>query len=104
MCSLRDEVRKEGKKEQSPGKATVPSKEDYPYKWVDGGEEYVDLTRVGVYGLCCPEIVDMPGMTVLKGCKLQPIHDGEKKVGHMECGPLGYVNNWERCPVRRRAE
>jgi len=104
MCSLYDAVRKEGKREQSPEKRTVLLREDYPYKRVDGGEELVDLTRIGVYGLCCPEIVDMGGMAVLKECKLQPIHDGDKKVGYLGCGPLGYLNNWERCPVRRAAK
>ena len=101
MCSLYDSVRKEEKREQSPSKATVLLNEDYPYKRVDGREEHVDLTRVGVYGLCCPEIVDMAGMGVLKGCKLQPIHDGDKKAGYLGCGPLGYINAWERCPCRR---
>ena len=104
MCSLYNPVRKEGKKEQSPSKATVLLKEDYPYKRVDGGEEHVDLTRIGVYGLCCPEIVDMPGMAVLKGCKLQPMHEDGKKVGYIHCGPLGYINNFERCPRRRDVE
>ena len=101
MCSLYDPVGKKEKKEQSPSKATVLLKEDYPYKRVVGEEELVDLTRIGVYGLCCPEIVDMPGMGVLKGCKLQPMHEDGKRVGYIYCGPLGYINNWERCPSRR---
>jgi len=101
MCSSYDAVRKEGKKEQSPQGATVLLKEDYPYKRIDGLEERVDLTRIGVYGLCCPEIVDMLGMAVLKGCKLQPMHEDGKRVGYIHCGPLGYINNWERCPRRR---
>ena len=107
MYSFYDKALKEEKKEQSPKNGVVLSKEDYSYKGADGHVETVDLTRVGVYGLCCPEIVDLPGMAVLKGCRLQPIYEDSKhgkRVGYVSCGPLGYVNNWERCPVRRRVE
>ena len=86
---------------------SIPVKSDYSYKFFGGREEKVDLTRVGVYGLCCPEIVDLRGMEVLKGCKLQPIYeDGKhgKRTGYVSCGPLCYLNNWERCTVRRKAE
>jgi len=107
MCSFYDQHQEEEKKEQLPKNGVVLSKEDYSYKWADGRVEAVDLTRVGVYGLCCPEIVDLPSIAVLKGCKLQPIYEDSKhgkRVGYVSCGPLGYVNNWERCPVRRRVE
>jgi len=86
-------------------KRSIPVKSDYSYKLADGHVETVDLTRVGIDGLCCPEIVDLPGVAVLKGCKLQPIYEDSKhgmRVGYVSCGPLGYVNNWERCPVKRR--
>ena len=107
MCSFYDQHQEEWKKEQSPKNGIVLSKEDYFYSFADGHVEAVDLTRVGVDGLCCPEIVDLPGITVLKGCKLQPVYeDGKrgKRVGYVSCSPLGYINNWERCPVRRSVE
>ena len=107
MCSFYDETLKEGKKERLPKKGVVSSKEDCSYRWADGRVETVDLTRSGVYGLCCPEIVDLKGMEVLKGCKLRPIYENSKhgkRIGHMSCGPLCYLNNWERCPLRRKAE
>ena len=107
MGSLYDSIRKDEKKESSSKNETILSKEDYSYRWVDGWEERVDLTRVGVSGMCCPEIVDLPGMAVLKGCKLQPVYEDHKhgkQLGYVSCGPLCYINHFERCPVRRRAK
>ena len=103
MGSLYDSSRRDGKKESSSKNETVLSKEDYPYRWVDGWEERVNLTKIGVYGLCCPEAVDLPGASVLKGCRLQPTYEDKKRVGYVGCGPLCYINHWEACPVRRRA-
>jgi hypothetical protein len=107
MCSFYDQHQEEEKREQLPKKGVVPSKEDCSYKYADGRVETVDLTKSGVYGLCCPEIVDLKGMEVLKGCKLQPIYEDSKygkRVGYVSCGPLIYINNWERCLRRRDVE
>jgi hypothetical protein len=100
---LYEEVKKEEKVECSQVKGIDPLKGDYTYRFVGGREEAVDLSKIGVEGLCCPHIRDVPGAAVLKYCGLQKITfftDTGPKWSYAQCGPLCYINNWKICPYR----
>ena len=77
------------------------------YRFVGGREEVVDLSRIGVYDLCCPHIKSVLGAAVLKHCELQPVtySTWERQVKtYATCGPLAYINHWTKCPCIRVLE
>lgn len=70
----------------------------YRYVW---GEVRVDLT-----GSVCPEVIDVPGCSVLKKCRLQECYvrspAGVLKKDHRYCTARVYAGDWENCAIRRR--
>ena len=100
---LYEEVDKGGNRGRSQPSVIVSAKEECIYKFYGGREEVVDLSRIGVHGLCCPHIRDVLGAAVLKHCGLQPVtnetSEGQKS-SYAACGPLAYVNHWEACPFK----
>jgi len=100
---LYEEAEKDARRERSESRVIVPINENYVYRFYDGREEVVDLSKVGVPGLCCTHIRDVLGATVLKHCELQPVthatSEGYNR-SYAQCGPLAYVNHWEACPFK----
>jgi len=100
---LYEEAEKDARRERSESGVIVPINENYVYRFYGGREEVVDLSKVGVPGLCCPHIRDVLGATVLKHCELQPVthatSEGYNR-SYAQCGPLAYVNHWEACPFK----
>lgn len=100
---LYEEAEINEKRERSQPKVIVSLKGDYTYRFVGGREEVVDLSKIGVYDLCCPHIKNIPGADVLKRCELQPVTYMTMKgqIGsYATCGPLAYINHWKACPCR----
>ena len=100
---LYEDDKKNGKVERFHSGVILPSKGDYTYKFVGGRGETVDLSKIGVDGLCCPNVKDVPGAAVLKYCGLQPVTfftETGVKWSYAQCGPLAYINHWKECPYR----
>lgn len=101
---LHEEVKKDEKMGRSEGEKIIHLKGDCTYQFSGGREEAVDLSRIGVYGLCCPHIKDVPDAAVLKMCELQPVSVMTVtglKGSYAKCGPLAYINHWKKCPFRK---
>ena len=104
---LYEETDKDEKVKRSQPSVIIPLKRESIYSFVGGRDEIVDLSKIGVNGLCCPHIRNVLGADVLKYCEIQPIihqtRDGVKK-SYAKCGPLGYINHFKKCPFKGRLE
>ena len=100
-------VEKEEKRERSESKGIVSLNENCTYRFYGGREEVVDLSKIGVHGLCCPHIRDVLGAAVLKHCELQPVTHATSvgyNKSYAQCGPLAYINHFKTCPFKEGFE